>query len=66
MLIFGGAYITRQDVSFLVLGGAYFISTEIAPTGATVKVYNGTAWNTHPLKVYDGAAFVQAKEVVTF
>ena len=65
MLIFGGAYITRQDSSFLVFGSAYFIAQE-APTGATVKVYSGTAWNTHPLKVYDGASFVQAKDIVTY
>jgi len=46
--------------------GHLILVEEAPPTGATVKVYDGATWNTHPLKVYDGAAFVQAKEVVTF
>jgi len=39
----------------------FSLPTAPEPTGTQVKVYNGTAWETHPIKVYLGGSWTPAK-----
>lgn len=41
---------------------SFFLPTTTPePTGTQVKIYNGTAWETHPIKVYLGGSWTPAK-----